>query len=69
MSKRDFVEDKIYLKTPDGQIWEYEPLLAKQRGVTKVIPNRSKKKEETPADTGSDTGGTQTKTGNPEDNK
>ena len=47
MSKREFVEDKVYLKSPEGEIWEYEALLARRPGWTKVIPNRSKKKDET----------------------
>ena len=43
MSKREFVEDKVYLKSPEGDIWEFEPLLARRPGWTKVIPNKSKK--------------------------
>ena len=68
MSKREFVEDKVYLKTPDGNIWEYEPLLAKRSDVKKVIPNRSKKAAEPPPEQevkkeGEGEGGTQTNNG------
>ena len=42
-NERKFVEDKVYLKGPDGQIWEYESLLANQSGFVAVTPNPSKK--------------------------
>ena len=47
MSDRQFEEDKVYLQTADGNIWEYEALLARRADVKKVIPNPSKKSEST----------------------
>lgn len=42
-NERKFVEDKVYLQGPDGQIWEYEAMLANQNGFVAVTPNPSKK--------------------------
>ena len=42
---RKFEVDKVYLKGPDGQIWENEPLLANRDGFVPVVPNPSKKEE------------------------
>lgn len=42
-AERKFVEDKVYLKGPNGQIWDYDPLLANVNGYTSHIPNPSKK--------------------------
>jgi hypothetical protein len=42
-TERKFVEDKVYLQGPDGQIWDYDALLANQSGYVAVTPNKSKK--------------------------
>ena len=41
-NERKFVEDKVYLRGPDGQVWEYEALLANQSGFTAFTLNPSK---------------------------
>lgn len=41
--ERQYIEDKVYLQGPDGQHWDYEPLLANTPGFTPVTPNPSKK--------------------------
>lgn len=47
---RKFVKDKTYLRAPDGQIWEYESMLAEKFGFEPVVPNPTKaeKEAETP---------------------
>lgn len=45
-AKRKFVQGKVYLQDGNGTIWEYEALLSKKAGFTKVIPNPVKAKEE-----------------------
>lgn len=42
-NERKFQQDKVYLQGPDGQIWDYEPMLAAQEGYKQVIPNQSRK--------------------------
>lgn len=41
--ERKYIEDKVYLKGPNGQIWDYDPLLANVNGYVSHIPNPSKK--------------------------
>lgn len=50
MADRKFVQDKVYLQGPKGQIYDYEPLLARQPGWKAVTPNSTKKATKDGAD-------------------
>ena len=47
--ERQFDKDKTYLRAPDGQIWEYESMLAEKFGFEPVVPNPSKAEKEVEA--------------------
>lgn len=39
--KPQFIEDKVYLRGPDGVHWDHDPLLAAVPGYIAVVPNPS----------------------------
>lgn len=45
--KRVFDQDKVYLQDSNGTIWNFEEMLAGKEGFTPVVPNPSKKEEDT----------------------